>query len=94
MRKQGSLVPQWNKLLGQTCFNVFLQHLWGLALPMLCVLGGDAAPASGTGLTWPLKFCSVWANVPAGSSRNLEFCFQLYTPVPGIGCTAKALGFA
>lgn len=66
----------------------------GLVWPMLCVLGGDTIPASGTALTWPLKSCSVWAHVPAGSSLDLEFCFELHAPVPGIGCTAKVLGFA
>lgn len=66
--------------------------LVGLAWLMLHILGGDDAPASGTGFTWPLKSCSVWANIPTSSSPDLQFCFKFHTPVPGIACTAKALG--
>ena len=67
---------------------------------MLCALGGEAAPAPAaglqlrTGLTWLLKSCSVRANSPAGSSSGPEFCSEVCTPVPGIGCTTKALVFA
>lgn len=71
----------------------------GLGWPTLCALGGEAAPAPAaglqvrTGLTWPLKSCSVWANSPVGSSPGPEFCFEVCTPVLGTGCTTKALGF-